>query len=173
MASAVGLKPRALALWFALIEEHQQLPPRKICEVNAKGPHVAAAFLQRWPNASYVGLVFNKSSTPLALAHDGRARFIMGDRLRTVRAASDISDCDVLHVDTEDLKPSRARSPRNLLIDDLPNALQRARVRSNTLIVSGQDCELTRRSRHESELCVQQDSNCTASTRTHLIVGRS
>eukprot|EP00966_Prymnesium_polylepis_P302105 6979560-Prymnesium_polylepis.1 len=83
----------------------------------------------------------------LGAARPGSVAYVVGDRLRTVRAAPELSECDVLLVDTEDQKPQKAKA-RNLLLDDLPNVLQRATISANTLVLSGASCELSDPARH-------------------------
>lgn len=144
--------------WSSLVAQRQQAPST-VCEVNVKSPRLGLSFLQAFPTASYIALSFNRS-LHTSQHFPSRVAVLPGDRLRTVRAAPLLSGCEarrkthhpshptaqppsslaqVLMIDTEDVKPQRGR---NLLIDDLPNALQRVAGRRNTLIVSGASCEL-------------------------------
>ena len=146
----------AAELWTAVAaERHQEVS--RICEVNVKSATVALALLQRFPAASYVGLDFRRSANASSAFERslplGRAMLVRGDRLRTVRSSELLSGCTILIVDTEDPAPARTRgTPRNLLLDDLPNALQRVQT-SNTLFVSGARCERGRSSAKPRSWC--------------------
>ena len=137
----IGRRARTVAHWSTLLSErHQEVS--LICEFNVKGVSVASSFLHRFPDAVYVGIDFahtNRSAFEGALPQ-GRAKLLRGDRLRTVRSSELLSNCTILIIDTEDPSPLRTRVSRNMLLDDLPNALQRV-APSNTLIMTGARCD--------------------------------
>ncbi|KAL1525993.1 hypothetical protein AB1Y20_020818 [Prymnesium parvum] len=110
------------AEWAALLQARHHSP--RLCEVNARSPR-AASLLALWPHASYLGLSFNHTAST-AWRLPPRAAIAAGDRHRTV-----------LLLDTDDPRPARGR---NLLLDDLPNALQRVARRQHTLVVEGAAC---------------------------------
>ncbi len=120
----------------------------RICEVNSKRGHtIPASLLRAWPAAAFVGLSFAPPGANHSVGLDGlpagRARLEVGDRLRTVRSTTALTDCDVLALDlsegSRDALGGR-RKEASRVVADLPNALQRVASGVNLLLLHGPSC---------------------------------
>ena len=143
--------------WLRLATSVLPTAPQRICEVNSKDGTAAGELLRRWPAASFVGLAFQDGDraerrTALAAfvaAQGSRASIRIGDRLRTVRVAKALDDCDVMIVDTQEANSAAGKKVRQYTIaGDMPNILQRVATgsgRGNVLVMHGTDCEAARR----------------------------
>jgi hypothetical protein len=97
--------------WLSLVSSALPagLAPR-ICEVNTNDGTFAAALRRQWPASTFFGLAFHDEDRQERKALVARvtatwgadAVIYFGDKLRTVRAAPPLDDCDVMIVDTHD-----------------------------------------------------------------------
>tara|TARA_B110001452_G_scaffold188844_1_gene159135 strand:+ start:8 stop:1960 length:1953 start_codon:yes stop_codon:yes gene_type:complete len=124
--------------WTRAVEQTLS-PPSRVCEVNLGTAHVALTFLCRFGSATYNGIDFrNESRRERRLLEQhlpGRAHIASGDDMRSVRAAPQLTGCDVLIMGMDD----NGMRTRKRLFADLPNALRRAAPQSR-VIMHGREC---------------------------------